>query len=313
MKTGGRAAPSTPATSKDKWLNAIAVLGFLIGLFGFLALYEDWVPKGLRAPARVSAAAILVVVSLYLLWWLLPASIKRRIQDSLERFAVWIPLLGFMTGLAGLVLIVLVYRSMGPKPAPTFAITFDRSEAGVFNSWDDPKAQPKYIVASGGKDMAWGSDGQGAFSFSYITDGAPPQGASFASSGAYSTFYDRPLDRAGFEEISFKCKADGFESGLPDFGIRLALDDPGAGSYYDRERVTYELPSISAYSGGRSISGAWQDFTVYVGDLKQTRFQPPLPAGMPANTINKIAFFVDSRMAKNCQKARLWFRDVVLR
>lgn len=183
-------------------------------------------------------------------------------------------------------------------------------DAALFNSWDDQPSQSRYIYAFGSPTLLmWLIDDEGAGRFSYVVDRSVTHGDRGISSGGYLTFYDAPCDRLSHKRFTFSCKASDFD-GTPDIGIRLCVDEPTAIGRR-RERVAYEISSLAKLLDGRQrLSRSWQHFEVDIGEFRQVRVDLPLPEEIDANTINKVVFFIDPVIAKKCNKATLWFRDI---
>ena len=87
-------------------------------------------------------------------------------------------------------------------------------------------------------------------------------------------------------------------------GVRLAVDDPTAVG--DREKITYEIASLATHG---PVSEKWTTFELPIAAFQQVRYEPPFK-GIDANTINKLVFFVDSRIAALCRKGTIWFSDI---
>lgn len=201
-----------------------------------------------------------------------------------------------------------IYSTVQP-PRKVCLIRFDNARGAIFNSWDHQPQQTRHIYAFGDpQKLLWLIDQESAGHFAYKVDNNVKSNSPKASSGGYIVFYENPCDRLAFREISFASRATG-ATGPPDVGIRLAVDDPKASG--DRERVTYELPSLKEYYKGKQrLDETWQTFTVDIGDFQQTRFESPFPPGIDANSINKIVFFVNDDIGKSCPESTLWFRDI---
>lgn len=194
------------------------------------------------------------------------------------------------------------------------SIPFDDSNGAVFNSWDYRPEESRYIEAYGEVPGSLGLviDKFGAASFCYRTNAGLVPDNPDASSGCCVMFYDTPCDLLSLREIRFACKATDTE-GLPDVGIRLAVDIPNLSvPPPQRELVTYEIPSLVSYfAHKRSIENTWRSFTIDVNDFELKRIVPPLPPGMTENTINKVVFFVNLDIVRSCSRGKLWFKDIL--
>ncbi len=304
--------------SMDRWNWVFGVFGLVIGLASFVLSFIEkaWLQER-ELWVRGAGVAIVTVTLLFL--------VRRKVfqavgwvHTGLNRSIPWLAGFGFLLIISILTLTILIFLAVKPssKPVPiavdsSVSITFDRAKGAIFNSWQNQYPQKRHIIATGeqGK-LIWEIDEHGAASFSYKVNVSMQPSDSNISSGGYMTFYGRPFDRLAYRAISFTCKATG-TNGRADLGIRLAVDEPLAQG--DRERVTYELPSLKPYNKASSpLNESWQTFTIDISEFKQKRFEPPLPDGIEENSINKIVFFVTKDIVKNCPKATLWFRDVTL-
>jgi serine/threonine protein kinase len=195
---------------------------------------------------------------------------------------------------------------------PPVHVAFDVQGGAIFNSLAHNPKLKSALTAWGAKpgDLMWSVGEHGEASFSYGAGLSVLANYPEASSGGFMTFYRTPCDRLAFRRIEFACRATGTAAGgKPDFGIRLAADDPQATG--EKERVTYVIPSVQQYlQGERAIDGDWQEFSIELRDFQQTTVVAPLPQGFNQNAINKIVFFVTYENVKNCPQGTLWFRDL---
>jgi len=195
---------------------------------------------------------------------------------------------------------------------PPVHVAFDAQGGAIFNSLAQNPKLKSALTAWGTKpgDLMWTVSERGEASFSYGARLSVLANYSEASSGGFMTFYRTPCDRMAYRTIKFACRATGTTGGgKPDFGIRLAADDPQATG--EKERVTYVIPSVHQYlQGKRAIGDDWQEFSIALQDFKPTPLPAPLPQGFNQNAINKIVFFVTYEHVKNCPQGTLWFRDL---
>lgn len=293
-------------SSSDQQVNKkIAIFGLVVGLITTLLSFFE-------LASSVNAILIRgmgVVTVLGTLFWLFRKSLPSLylwLYRRLDHMQPWFVFLILIIG-------IFIYQNIKPSTQITH-IPFNRGNGAIFNSWQHQSHQNKHVIAFGNKkplDLMWVIDEYGTAHFSYETDLMVLPNDSLASSGGYLTFYRKPCDRLLYREISFDCRATNV-IGMADVGIRLAVDNPNATG--DRERVTYEIPSLkSYYNGKRSVDGNWQNFSIGIGDFTQTRVETPLPQGVDENTINKVVFFVNLNIIKNCPKATLWFRDITFK
>lgn len=185
-------------------------------------------------------------------------------------------------------------------------ILFDKVRGAVFNSWNH-REQSKYIEAYGDRKNSqdWVvEDGgyTGSFTYEVNPDLQPSDGA---SSGGYITFYGEPCDRLSYRYISFRCKAISEKGSNADVGVRIVVDNPKAAG--DRELATYEIKSLASTG---NIGSNWKEYKLSLSDFERSRYEPPFPDGLDANTINKIVFFIDKEIATKCPKATLWFSNI---
>ncbi|MGD0920692.1 MAG: serine/threonine-protein kinase [Terriglobia bacterium] len=195
---------------------------------------------------------------------------------------------------------------------PPVHVAFDAQGGAIFNSLAQNPKLKSALTAWGTKpgDLMWTVSERGEASFSYGARLSVLANYSEASSGGFMTFYRTPCDRMAYRTIKFACRATGTTpGGKPDFGVRLAADDPQATG--EKERVMYVIPSVHQYhQGKRAIDDDWQEFSIGLQDFKQTPLLAPLPEGLNKNAINKIVFFVTYENVKNCPQGTLWFRDL---
>jgi hypothetical protein len=195
---------------------------------------------------------------------------------------------------------------------PAVHVAFDVQGGAIFNSLAQNQKLKSALTAWGTKpgDLMWTVSERGEASFSYGAHLSVLANYPEASSGGFMTFYRTPCDRVAYRAIRFACRATGTTAGgKPDFGVRLAADDPQATG--EKERVTYVIPSVHQYrQGKRAIDDDWQEFSIGLQDFKQTPLLAPLPEGFNQNAINKIVFFVTYENVKNCPQGTLWFRDL---
>ena len=197
------------------------------------------------------------------------------------------------------------------KPAPVKILFFPNS-GGIFNSANSQPAHRDAVLAWGQKpgDPSWVIKGNNEIHFSYKGDLSTYEKFPEATSGGFFTFYTQPIDRSLYSKLLFSCKVtDAAKDANPDFGMRIALDDPKATG--ERERVVYELPSIVEYfQDKRKIDSNWQDFSIAIEDFYQQPLTAPIPAGLNPDAINKVVFFLSYRSIRNCNHGTLWFRDL---
>lgn len=195
---------------------------------------------------------------------------------------------------------------------PPVHVAFDAQGGAIFNSLAQNPKLKSALTAWGTKpgDLMWTVSERGEASFSYGARLSVLANYPEASSGGFMTFYRTPCDRVAYRAIKFACRATGTAAGgKPDFGVRLAADDPQATG--EKERVTYVIPSVHQYhQGKRAIDDDWQEFSIGLQDFKQTPLPAPLSEGFNKNAINKIVFFVTYENVKNCPQGTLWFRDL---
>ncbi|MBZ5565410.1 MAG: serine/threonine protein kinase [Acidobacteriia bacterium] len=198
-----------------------------------------------------------------------------------------------------------------PSKAPIH-VTFDVDNGAIFSSLAQNPKLKNALMAWGPKpgDIVWNIDAQGEASFSYGALLSDLKDHPEASSGGFMTFYGTPCDRLAYHAIKFSCRATGTApGGKPDFGVRLAADDPQAAG--EKERVTYAIPSVQQYlQGKRAIDADWQQVSIALQDIKGGEVVGPIRQGFNKNAINKIVFFVTYENVKNCPQGTLSFRDL---
>ncbi len=198
-----------------------------------------------------------------------------------------------------------------PGKAP-IRVAFDVDHGAIFNSLAQNPKFKTALMAWGPKpgDIVWNVDPQGEASFSYGAQLSDLAKNPEASSGGFMTFYGTSCDRLAYRALKFSCRATGTTpGGKPDFGVRLAADDPQAAG--EKERVTYVIPSVQQYlQGKRAIDSDWQDISIALQDIKETAVVGPIRQGFNRNAINKVVFFVTYENVKNCPQGTLSFRGL---
>ncbi len=183
---------------------------------------------------------------------------------------------------------------------------------GIFNSAASQPPNKRALLAWGQKpgDPMWVLSGNQEACFSYKADLNLLAKYPEAVSGGFLTFYDQPSDRATYSHLRFSCKVTkAGADARPDFGIRLALDDPKATG--ERERIAYELASLMSYcQNQRKVDSNWQEFSIKLDDFEQLPMSAPLPAGLNRNAINKVVFFIATKTVQNSPSGTVCFRDV---
>lgn len=210
-----------------------------------------------------------------------------------------------------------VEGSASSPPVPVVAVSpvklqFFPDSGGIFNSANSQRAHKDAVLAWGQKpgDPSWVIVGNTEIRFSYKGDLAVYERYPEATSGGFFTFYTQPVDRTLYSHLKFSCKVtDAAADANPDFGMRVALDDPKAAG--EREKVVYELPSIVEYfQGKRKIDSNWQEFSITTKDFYQQPLTAPVPDGLNPNAVNKVVFYLSYRSVRNCPHGTLWFRDL---
>ena len=199
-----------------------------------------------------------------------------------------------------------------PVVKPAVKLLFFPDSGGIFNSANSVPAHKNAVLAWGAKpgDPTWVINGNTEVHFSYKSN--PEVYAKYpeASSGGFFTFYEQPTDRTVYGYLRLSCKVtDAAPDAIPDFGMRIALDDPKATG--EREKVVYELPSVAEYfQGKRKIDSNWQDLSIPVDAFRQQPLVAPVPAGLNPNAVNKVVFYLAPKTVQNCPQGTLWFRDL---
>jgi hypothetical protein len=279
---------------------------FLVPLVPLLML-----SPAVKERVQIGGSIILLVVAILSVrdWFLL-----RKVHSFLEASAPWFVFVLLLLSGTTLYILKLLWTTTPEVVPRSIAVTFDPAHGQVFNSWQDRySGQTEHIRAWGTKrDPAfWDTAGRSPdeAGFSYEVDPAlkPSDGA---SSGGFQTFYDTPADRRIFHKIAFALQsAESCGKGKADVGIRLTVDDPRYGTEY----FTYELASLKAKKG--TIDGSWRPFELYITEfqrVERVRNSAPLPLGLGENTINKVVFFVDSTIVKQCPQNTLLIRGITL-
>ena len=191
-------------------------------------------------------------------------------------------------------------------------VIFYKETGAIFNPSASRSVPRDALEAWGEKpgELMWGISESGESYFSYKSDLKLLAKAPGAVSGGYMTFYDRPCNRHDYRQLKFECKVADAKGSSPDFGITLALDDPHA--LGERERITYEIPSLAEYNKGAvAIDSTWREFSIDLDGF--TRLPPiaPPPPGLDSNAVNKIVFVVGYQNLKSCPQGTLWFRNVM--
>lgn len=264
----------------------ISLIGFLLGLIGFLAklFFRD-----LPSWFSISALIIFLCCVLFLIRnWIYP--MLKRTHPHVEMIAPWlIVVLLFLS-------VLILYNSL-PKLNTVVIVKFDEAKGAIFNSWLH-QPHTKHLNAVGENNTpTWRVSDEGVTgTFHFHVD--PEKNASFnASVGGYITFYAQQIDRLRYDAVTFNCKVSNYD-GTPDLGVRLTVDNPKATG--DREIVSYEVSSLAKYS---TLSAEWQSYSIPLNAFQQIRFEPPFPERIDENTINKIVFFVDNTIGDKCPRA----------
>ncbi len=151
----------------------------------------------------------------------------------------------------------------------------------------------------------WGISGSGESFFSYKSDLTLLAKSSTAASGGFMTF----CNLHDYGRLRFECRVTDAKGANPDFGVTLALDDPQAAG--ERERLTYEIPSLAEYNKGAvTIDSTWREFSIDVDAFKRLPPIAPPPPTLDSNAVNKIVFVVGYQNLKTCPQGTLWFRNV---
>jgi len=295
---------------------ALAKIGFLGSLWASIRFLFfptiDVLPLDQATKQRIefSLYAILVIVSI-LIW---SGNAVKWFHRRLRWATPWFVLVLLVLSGAALYTLRLL-RSTPPEVVPrSVAVTFDLGHGQIFNSWKDIySGQSERIRAWGTKrdqllwDITGRSPDEAGFSYKVDPRLRPSDGA---TSGGYQTFYDTPADRRIFHKFVFSLQsAETCGKGKADLGIRLTVDNPFDGTEY----FTYELASLRAKKG--LIDGSWRAFELYVNEftrVPRVRNSAPLPHDLNENTINKVVFFVDNTIVKQCPQNTLVIRGVSL-
>ncbi len=232
---------------------------------------------------------------------------------------------GALVLIAGLVYGMMKFTGVGGKAAPDAAddsaasaaktplrLLFFPDSGGIFNSANSQPAHKNAVLAWGQKpgDPMWIMAGNTEMHFSYESNPEVFAKIPEATSGGFFTFYEQPADRTAYGQLRFSCKVtDAPADASPDFGMRIVLDD--AKAMGEREKVVYELPSVSEYfQGQRKIDSSWQEFSIAIDAFKQQPLTAPVPAGLNPNAVNKVVFYLSPKSVQNCPQGTLWFRDL---
>ncbi len=273
------------------WADILAIVSFVAGFL--LPLFYQVITQQL--PIWLIAIDIaLILASIY---YLCQKWFAHTLQPLLEKLTPWLILL--LISINGLIL----YHTW--PIIGTISIRLDDAKAALFNSYEHSLDIPPYLaIVPNGDKFTWKiSDGgrTGNFSVKVASDLEPTFNQ---SSGGYITFYGNPIDRLQYRTVHFRLKITD-ASGTPDIGIRLVVDNPKAAG--DRELVTYEIESLAKYS---KITEDWQAFDMPIGDFQQVRYEPPFPENIDANKINKLVFFIDNRIGKQCTNMTVWVSEI---
>lgn len=204
----------------------------------------------------------------------------------------------------------------GPAAAPAkrypIKLLFFPDSGGIFNSANSQPSHKNAVLAWGQKpgDPSWVIAGNTEVHFTYKSDPVVYATMPTATSGGFLTFYEQPTDRLEYGQLRFSCKVtDAPPEASPDFGMRIALDDPKATG--ERERVVYELPSVAEHlQGKQKITSEWQEFSISVDAFAPQPLTSPVPAGLNPNAVNKVVFYLSSKSVLNCSQGTIWFRDL---
>ena len=289
--------------NKDGTLTLVSLIVTVITLYVALLTYilPNWSTK------LIIIIIITSIVTLGLLFLFFRKMIMKIWGKILSFFKISMPIFVVLN----LVFSFFIYKSVHSNVNQRF-IEIKREKGAIFNSWLHQQSHKKQIYAWGSldHDLMWTIDKDKSGRFSYNIDDTITNPHPDACSGGYITFYNRPCDRLTFNTLSFKLRATDFD-GTPDIGIRLAVDNPKDAQ--DREKVTYELPSLNSYlDNKKSISNNYEYYAIDIGDFKMTRIEPPLPDGIDENTINKIVFFINSDIVHSCSEATIWIKEITL-
>jgi hypothetical protein len=303
-----------------EWLTIVLSVGAVLNFF--LTPLITWIPSTMKDQIRFGSFILLLTIAALVAH---RCFLLKRVTFTLRRANPW---LAFLLLILSIIIFntvrLLQYRSeaatseikklLEPKPpsaTPKKQVMFSLARSGVFNSWEDQlSGHTKHIKASGALQEPWywdiaDSGRQG--SFSYIIDPEHVESQN-ATSGGFLAFYDMPGDRRLYQKIVFFCQYAG-SCGKADFGIRLTVDDPRSGT----ENFRYELRSLVQAKG--RIEHKWNRFEIYISEFerrKGTQVNLPLPPNLDENTINKIVFFIDNDIGRQCPKNTIRIRDISL-
>jgi hypothetical protein len=181
-----------------------------------------------------------------------------------------------------------------PNNSGVYRAALDR--AGICS--DDGRINAEQLPSPAGEETVLG------FSFNEILDRArcEPETA-----GAYIIFYEDPVGFYEFASLSFSIYSkNGDQCPGADIAIKLTLDDP-AFPPRDREVVIRVSPSLQQL--GLLPSDHWQRVAVDLGEFSLEPFLRP-GERIDADTINKIAFFVDNDILDQCPSGTVRIKDI---
>jgi predicted Ser/Thr protein kinase len=195
---------------------------------------------------------------------------------------------------------------------PALKIFFFPDNGGIFNSANAVATHKNAILAWGTKpgDPNWVVSGNTEIHFSYKANPEVYAAYPEATAGGFFLFYEQLADRTQYAQLRFSARVTDAPPGArPDFGMRIALDDPKAKG--EREKIVYELPSVMDYfQGNRTIRNEWQEFSIDIAAFKQLPLVAPPPAGLNPEAVNKVVFYLTQKSVQNCPQGTLWFRDL---
>lgn len=274
----------------------ISVAASVISLIFFIrGLIDDEYPTWI-----VTISGLLLFACLLYLFRRPLLRVLNRVHPHAVNANPWIALV--LLGLTALIL----WR-VSPSHTAIY-ISFDPAKAAVFNSWRH-QDHTKHIAALGSGDtFTWITTDKRNTTGSFRFTVNPTLPASTgASSGGYVTFYGNVCDKLRYRTVRFRCKVTDV-NGNPDVGLRLAVDNPKATG--DKELIAYEIASLAKYG---PVGAEWRTFEIPLGDFNMVRYEPPFPTDVDENTINKIVFFVDNRIAEQCKQAAFHFSEICFR
>lgn len=144
--------------------------------------------------------------------------------------------------------------------------------------------------------------------FSYVSEKSGQSATISSTGGAYILFYDRPIDKAIFRKMVFQAKAEDADCAM-DLGIWFIVEEEKTRN----QEVIYGIDSLGKYMHKKTVfDGTWQSFPIDLRDLHTV--QAPyagVSPGLTIDSINKVVFFIDGRIAEACSKNTLWLRDIV--